>query len=365
MKKLLLLTTIFTSCIALAQADIVAEGLRLPHQVAKHYNSLYVNNTYGFGPWAGEDVAKVNINTGEIEAMFSIGMATGLAVKDDYLYITGTQTKLLYRVNLTEATPTLETVFNFNTGEYNATPTRIIFVNDDLYVTGSSGDNGSGEGLIFKFTVDNISEPQVRTSGISVSGITELNGYLYFVDFYTNWMKRIGISAMHTDFSVGTIENYMNVGLYKTALVSYENKLYYSGVAESRIFTINTLEASPLFTVYETTENTISSLNVFDDKLYLSSQVAGTISTFYLGETLSTNLPLTNKVVTVYPNPTTDYIKVSGLTKNVDYKLYNVLGKKIIAGTLLNNDKINMQEFTNGLYLLKFSNGKTKRIIKK
>ena len=198
MKKLLLLTTIFTSCIALAQADIVAEGLRLPHQVAKHYNSLYVNNTYGFGPWAGEDVAKVNINTGEIEAMFSIGMATGLAVKDDYLYITGTQTKLLYRVNLTEATPTLETVFNFNTGEYNATPTRIIFVNDDLYVTGSSGDNGSGEGLIFKFTVDNISEPQVRTSGISVSGITELNGYLYFVDFYTNWMKRIGISAMHT-----------------------------------------------------------------------------------------------------------------------------------------------------------------------
>ena len=82
--------------------------------------------------------------------------------------------------------------------------------------------------------------------------------------------------------------------------------------------------------------------------------------------TLSTNEnSLLNPSFFINPNPASYSIAVSGLKQTATYKLYNVLGAKIMKGTLSVNAKIEIEQLTNGVYFLKINNGTTLRFIKK
>ena len=62
-----------------------------------------------------------------------------------------------------------------------------------------------------------------------------------------------------------------------------------------------------------------------------------------------------NTQLNVYPNPSSDYIRISGLNKNENYTIYNTLGTKVKNGIIANHDKINLQNLTHGVYFLKLN----------
>lgn len=66
----------------------------------------------------------------------------------------------------------------------------------------------------------------------------------------------------------------------------------------------------------------------------------------------------------IFPNPSTDYITLSGLNKKEGYSIYSVFGVKILKGSINDNEKIDIRNFATGLYLLKFDNGYTIKFIK-
>lgn len=66
----------------------------------------------------------------------------------------------------------------------------------------------------------------------------------------------------------------------------------------------------------------------------------------------------------IYPNPSKNFIQVSGLKKNEQYSIFNMTGTQIKNGIVTDNDKIDISNWSNGLYLLKFKNGKTLKFIK-
>ncbi|WP_452218662.1 T9SS type A sorting domain-containing protein [Lacinutrix undariae] len=66
----------------------------------------------------------------------------------------------------------------------------------------------------------------------------------------------------------------------------------------------------------------------------------------------------------IYPNPSKNFIQISGLKKNEKYTIYNIIGTQIKNGMVTNNDKIDIQSQPNGLYFLKFENGNTIKFIK-
>lgn len=68
--------------------------------------------------------------------------------------------------------------------------------------------------------------------------------------------------------------------------------------------------------------------------------------------------------VKLFPNPSSETIQISGLKTKEPYKIYNNLGVKILSGTISNQEKIDIRNFTNGLYFLKFENGNTIKFIK-
>ncbi len=66
----------------------------------------------------------------------------------------------------------------------------------------------------------------------------------------------------------------------------------------------------------------------------------------------------------IYPNPSSNFVHISGLTKKVNYKLFNLLGKDINQGIISNNEKIDIQNLANGLYFLQINNEITIKFIK-
>jgi hypothetical protein len=87
----------------------------------------------------------------------------------------------------------------------------------------------------------------------------------------------------------------------------------------------------------------------------------------FSGDGTTTTLSVTefdrNKIK-VYPNPSSDFIKIDGLFQPENYKIYNILGTEVKNGTVSNSMQINIRNFTNGLYFLKFTRGNAIKFIK-
>lgn len=81
------------------------------------------------------------------------------------------------------------------------------------------------------------------------------------------------------------------------------------------------------------------------------------------GCTLSIN-DYAQEKIRLYPNPSHEFIQISGLTEKQKYTLYNIIGIKIKNGLISNNKKIDIRNLTNGLYFLKFKDGITIKFLK-
>lgn len=82
-------------------------------------------------------------------------------------------------------------------------------------------------------------------------------------------------------------------------------------------------------------------------------------------EVLSTeNFDVAN-AIKLFPNPSTDFIEISGLERSEGYSIYNILGAKVKSGTVSDGDRINVADFSNGLYLLTINNLNTTKFVKR
>jgi hypothetical protein len=68
--------------------------------------------------------------------------------------------------------------------------------------------------------------------------------------------------------------------------------------------------------------------------------------------------------IKLFPNPSTEFIQISGLSKPEKYTIYNIIGSEISYGKVTSNEVIDIKNFANGLYFLKFNNGKTLKFLK-
>lgn len=92
---------------------------------------------------------------------------------------------------------------------------------------------------------------------------------------------------------------------------------------------------------------------------------AGTVSGTGTSTVLGVNdFQIIPTAVKIYPNPTSNFVKVSGLTKTENYSIYNILGTTVRKGKISNNEKIDIQQLSNGIYLLQMEQGNTIKLIK-
>lgn len=68
--------------------------------------------------------------------------------------------------------------------------------------------------------------------------------------------------------------------------------------------------------------------------------------------------------IKTYPNPSTNYISLSGLAESKNYVIYTMQGKEVARGTISNNNQIDVRFLSDGLYLLKLENLEMVKFIK-
>ncbi|KGL59020.1 T9SS type A sorting domain-containing protein [Polaribacter sp. Hel1_85] len=102
---------------------------------------------------------------------------------------------------------------------------------------------------------------------------------------------------------------------------------------------------------------------VIIDELRVANTWADVVSTI---ATLGVNdeYTKTNKLK-LFPNPSSDFIQVSGLTATANYSIYNILGAEVRSGSVSENNKIEVANLINGLYFLKLESGNTIKFVKK
>lgn len=63
------------------------------------------------------------------------------------------------------------------------------------------------------------------------------------------------------------------------------------------------------------------------------------------------------KVLPVYfvPNPAKEVIKIQNISERAFVSIYNIQGKLILSKTVVNNEQINISNFSEGIYLIKIS----------
>ncbi len=72
---------------------------------------------------------------------------------------------------------------------------------------------------------------------------------------------------------------------------------------------------------------------------------------------------VTNSIA-IYPNPSANFVQVSGLKATESFTFYNVLGQSVMSGLVSDNVKIDVQNLANGIYYLNIGNGNSIRFIK-
>ncbi len=85
----------------------------------------------------------------------------------------------------------------------------------------------------------------------------------------------------------------------------------------------------------------------------------------FTDEILATqNVGLNRKNLQLYPNPSTDFIRIKSEKKSLDVKIYSLEGKLVVSGTYKSDQDINVSKLNAGVYLVQ-ANGVTIKFIKK
>ncbi len=82
--------------------------------------------------------------------------------------------------------------------------------------------------------------------------------------------------------------------------------------------------------------------------------------------TTSTNNLTTNINLSIYPNPTKGNLLINTFEKIISISVCNIVGKKVISNAKINNYQLDLNQLSNGIYLIKISTEKgeiTKKII--
>ena len=339
-----LIICIFNLITINAQTTTVVTEISFPYALELNGNDLYI------GEFFENKISKIDITQNDptiTTVVTGVDTPTGLAINGNDLYISSDDRIL--KIDITESTPTLTTVVSGLVA-----PEEIVISGNYLYVAE----------LIGKISRIDISEPVPTITLITANlnnpeGLALSGDNLYFTENPTGTISKIDL----TDSSLSVIPVASTSNFFPTGIVVSGNDLYIAADTNT-ISKIDISESSPLITTVLTDISAAQRVVANDEFLYISEFLGDSILKYPL-PLLSTQDITANKTLAVLPNPVKDYISISNLSEKQNYVISNELGQVILKGTISNNEKIDISDFSSGLYFMTLENSKTLKILKK
>jgi hypothetical protein len=188
---------------------------------------------------------------------------------------------------------------------------------------------------------------ELTSLGVSSRGISDLTGIedfgaLTYLYCYDNQLTSLDVSN--------------NIAL--TLFWCYNNQLTSLDVRNGN----NTnLESSSTFGPFNSENNPNLSCIFVDDVAYSSANWTNIdpASTFVNNEAECAALSIEDNTfglgVSVYPNPTDNYLFIEGNKNPISISIYNLLGKKVMSAK--NTNRIDVKELSSGVYIIRISDG--------
>lgn len=324
----------------------------------------------------------------QVEVFLTIPNATpvGLALNGNDLFIGDINNAKIHKVDLSQTTPTLT---DFITSGISF-PALIEMSGNTLYIPQisnlSSSDvtlsspilttiaptnfsfgfvkNGNdlytsyrNDGKVVKFDLSqtNPTATDVVTGlGSFLSGIALNGNDLYIARSGENKISKIDITQTNPIVT----DVLSNVSAIDLLLIG--NNLYFSG--NNAVSKIDITQTNPIKeTIVDNLPNTVWGIVIFNNYLYMAQQTGGQILRFNLNLLGVDNLENENQFK-IYPNPTSSKINITNSNELLNYKITDVSGKILLEGNTKN--EIDISYLESGLYLVKFENNQTIKILK-
>ncbi|WP_178983642.1 T9SS type A sorting domain-containing protein [Winogradskyella helgolandensis] len=324
-------------------------------------------------------------NAQTIDLITNLDCTCRLAFKGDELYFSEYDSGKISKINVTEINPVPTTILTGLNG-----PTALAFDGNELYIAESSGDKISKidindttpvltsviSGLDWPYSIaikDNelyfteflgeISKINIsQTSPIQTTLLTlgwqnkiVFNGNdLYIAEFTLSKISKIDITdSTPNTVSIASID-------YPSGITLDDEDLFFAHSYENIISKKNIINDEE--TILITGINNPSDLEIKDNILYI---VQGDKITKLDLSTLSIEDHNLINRVKLFPNPAKDIIQVSHLTKDTNFKIYNILGEQLLNGALSNDGFINIEHLNKGFYFLNLENKNVLKFLKK
>ena len=72
----------------------------------------------------------------------------------------------------------------------------------------------------------------------------------------------------------------------------------------------------------------------------------------------------TKNSISIFPNPTNNYLNVNGIELNSEYRIYDTTGRKVFQGVFVKSNTVDIQSLENGIYYIEINNIDLKTIRK-
>jgi hypothetical protein len=313
-------------------------------------NSLIVGNLLYFTQ--DDNVSYIDItevNPTETVLIANLNNPVGIEFKDDFLYIAVFFDGDIIKLDLSVPNPSpIDVTF------FGNTPNRLKFNGNVLYYSDNNGKR------IYRKDITSSSlsaENFLNTTPTGPIGIAIKDNYIYF-----NFTSPGSIYKLALDDPQGTPTLVVSGLAWPLGMEFKNDELFIVDQDADKIVKID-VTATPIVLEDVLTNLDMPSDISFDgDIMYISE--ADKISKIDLS--LSVNDYALNDLK-LYPNPTTDYLKVSNLSTNLKYDLKDINGRSLQKGTIDPNEQINTTLLASGTYFITFydENTVTKKFLKR
>lgn len=274
-----------------------------------------------------------------------------IALHGTDMYIADFSSYNIYKLNITDTNPVLISISN------PSQPKALLLDGDILYI--SSG------GSISKMNLASANPSQNTViAGLSSPSDMILDGnIMYFIQDNASKISKIDITDTNptpTDVVTGL--------QYPAGLFLKGTRLYFCQLDPyitygSSVYSIDITDTNPI-------PNTVVSglryaVDILIDgiDMYIADYDAYKIFKY-----TDTSLGIeenTTPSISIFPNPSSDIIKVQGLLSSEEYTIHTILGDVIQKGNISNDKHIDIRNLASGIYFLKFKNKSIKKFIKK
>lgn len=341
-QKLFLLLTLLTINLNAQVVDVLTTGLADPAGLAISGNTLYIAEAFG-----ADKISKIDISSPsptKTDVVTGLSGPDGLAISGNTLYIAELDADKISKIDISSITPIVETVI---TGVLE--PTGIVIDGDYLYIAEYNAQK------ISKLNLTTLVKTDYLTGISGPTGLVISNNILYFSDFDTNVISKVDLTAaVPAATQIGS-------GFDEPAFLNLVgSELYIADFGSGKLSKMNTTNlavsdvATNLGGVYGLVNN--------GEFLFLSQRDTNKISKISLPNLSTTNFDIENQV-SIYPNPTSNYLTLKNVLINSNITISDFNGR-IVKQFIYQKPTIDLQSLEKGIYFLTVNKNKKIKFIK-